>query len=82
LRHVGNSGPLEERDRLRFVAGLHGAAAFILRREAVCVDDGRIAFALAHMPIEAERLAKGQPTLACKAMLNDGAAQNEDVDSA
>ena len=81
LCHVENSEPLEERDRLRFVAGLCGPAALVLRCEAVGVNDGRAALALAHMPIKAQRLAKRHPALACEALLNDGAPQDEHVDA-
>src|SRR5665213_3457135 len=81
LRHVENGEALEERDRLRFVAGLCGPAALVLRREAVGVNDGRAALALADMAAEAERLAEGQPTLARKTVLNDGAPQNEHVNA-
>src|SRR5208282_4082292 len=53
LRQVENSEALEERNRLRFVAGLCGPAALVVRCEAVGVNDGRAALALAYMPIEA-----------------------------
>ena len=65
LRRVEDGEALEERDRLRFVAGLRGAPAFVLRREAVGIDDGRAALALADMATEArapgERSASSGP---------------------
>ena len=79
LRHVENSEALEERDRLRFVAGLCGPAALVVRSEPVSIHDGRAALALADMAAEAERLAEGQPTLARKAELDDGAPKNEHI---
>ena len=81
LRHVENGETLEERDRLRFVAGLCGATAFVIRREPVGIYDSRAALAFAHIPIEAEGLTKGQPALARKAMFDDGTPQNEHVNS-
>ncbi len=80
LRGVEDGEALQERDGLRLLAGLRRAPAFVVRREAVGIDDGRAALAFADMTAEAERLAEGQPALASKAVLDDGAPQNEHVD--
>ena len=82
LRRVEDGELLQEWDRLRFLAGLRGAPAFVIRREPVSIDDGRAVLALADMATEAERLAKGQPALAGKPVLDDGAPENEHVNPA
>jgi hypothetical protein len=82
LRRVEDRESLQERNRLRFLARLRGAPTLVLRGEPVGIDDGRAMLAFPHMSIKAQRLAKGQPTLAGEAVLNDGAPQNEHVNPA
>ena len=72
----------EEWDGVGFVAGFGGARAFAVRNEAVGIDDRGAAFALLHMGADFQRLAKGEPVLAGKAALGDGAPQDQDVDAA
>src|SRR3546814_5363257 len=71
---------LEERDGARRLAGFRRAPAFVVRREAVGIDDGGAALALADIAAEPERLAAGQPALAGEATLDDGAPEDQDVD--
>ena len=54
---------LEERDRVRLVAGFGGTSAFAVGNKAVGIDDGGAAFALPDMGAEFERLAEGEPFL-------------------
>src|SRR3546814_17280070 len=71
---------LEERDGARRLAGFRRAPAFVVQREAVGIDDGGSALALADIAAEPERLAEGQPALAGEATLDDGAPEDQDVD--
>ena len=66
LRQVEDREALQERDRLRFLAGLAAPASFVVGNEAVGIDDGRAVLALADIAAEAQRLAEGQPALAGK----------------
>src|SRR3954452_15586310 len=52
---------LEERNGMRFLAGLMYAALFAGRDESVGIDDGRAALALADVTTERQRLAEGKP---------------------
>ena len=63
----------EERDRVGLVSVALGPPAFLVRREAVGIDDGRAVLALADIAAEAERLAECEPALAGEAALDDGA---------
>src|SRR3954447_25234248 len=63
---------LEERNALRFLTGLMCAAFFVDRHEAVGVDDGRAALALADVTTERQRLAEGKPALPCKSVFGRG----------
>ena len=81
LGGVEDCEPLEEGDSLGVLADLARAALLLLGREAVGIDDGRAAFALAHIAAKRERLPKGQPMLGRKAMLDDGAPKDEDIDA-
>ena len=56
-------------------------AAFVLRREAVGINDGRAALTLPDIAAEAERLAEGQPTLGGEAAFDDGAPEDRRIDS-
>ncbi|KIU01683.1 hypothetical protein QU38_00370, partial [Staphylococcus aureus] len=71
---------LQERDRLGLVAGLAGAPLLVVGHEAVGIDDGRAALALADIAAERQRLADGEPALAGKAVLDDGAPEDQHID--
>ena len=58
LRHVEDGEALEERDRLRFLAGLLRTLLLVVGHEAVGIDDGRAVLALAD--VAAERRAPGE----------------------
>jgi hypothetical protein len=66
-----NCKALEKRDGARLLASFRGAPAFVVRREAIGIDDGRSPFALPDMAAEPERLAKGAPALSGEAMLDN-----------
>ena len=66
LRQVEDGEALEERDRLRFLAGLSRPFLLVVGNEAVGIDDGGAVLALADVAAEAEGLAKRQPALAGK----------------
>src|SRR3546814_1927694 len=72
--------PIKEREHLRFLANCECAATLVVGHEAVGVDDGGPALALADMAAEGERLAEGEPALAGKAVLDDGVPEDEDID--
>ena len=80
LRGIEDREALEERDGLRFLARLAGAPPLVLGGEAIGIDDGRAALALAHIAAEREGLAEGQPALAWKAVLDHGAPQDQHID--
>lgn len=81
LIRVENGEALQERDRLGFLAGFASVPLLVLRHEAISIDDGGAAFALTDISAERQRLAEGQPALAGKAALNDGAPEQQHVDS-
>lgn len=56
-------------------------AALGIRGEAMREHHGDAALAAAVVAAERERLAENQPALAGKAMLDDGAAEDKDVDA-
>ncbi len=60
-----------------FFAGLAGASLLVFRHEAVGIDDGGAALALADMAAKRERLAEGQPTLAGITALDHCAPEQE-----
>ena len=78
---VEESETLEERDRARLFPGLRGMLALTLGNEAIGIDDGGSPLSLPDMAAEPERLTKGQPALAGEAVFNDGAPQNQHVNS-
>ena len=80
LLDVEHGEALEEVDRAGVLARLLRALAFLAGDEAVGVDDGRAALALAHTAAERERLAEGEPALAGVAALDDGAPEDQHVD--
>lgn len=72
LRSVEHREAFQERDRVGFLAGLAGAPSFVVGYKAVGIDDLRATLALADIAAERERLAEGEPTLAGKAVFDDG----------
>ena len=80
LLDVEDGEALEEVDRAGVLARLLHALAFLAGDEAVSVDDGRAALALAHIAAERERLAEGEPALAGVAALDDSTPEDQDVD--
>ena len=70
LRQVEDSEALEERDRLRFLAGLSRPFLLVVGNEAVGIDDGGAVLALADVAAETEGLAKGEPALDREAVLD------------
>ena len=70
LRQVEDGEALEERDRLRFLAGLLHPLLLVIRNEAVGIDDGGAVLALADIAAERQRLAEGDPALDREAVLD------------
>jgi P-type conjugative transfer protein TrbG len=62
LRGVEDREALQEGDRLGVLAGLAGAALFVVGDEAVSVDDGRAALALTHIAAETDTESGAGPT--------------------
>ena len=60
---------------------LCGAPAFVLRRKAIGINNGRSALALSEMATKAERLAECEPALAREISLDHGAPQDQHIDS-
>src|SRR5579871_4519885 len=79
---IEDSEALQKRDRLRLVAGLVRTTLLVQRHEAVGIDDGRAALALADVTAERQRLAKRQPALACEAAFNHGAPEDQNIHTA
>src|SRR5450756_2018814 len=77
---VEDGKALEKRDGAGLFASLCGAPAFVLRGEAIGIDDGRSPLALPDMAAEPERLAKGEPALSGEAALNNRPPQDQHVD--
>ena len=72
LRRIEDGEALQKWNGRRLFAGLACAALFVVGHKAVGVDDGRAVLALPDVPAERERLAKGQPMLRRKAVLDHG----------
>jgi hypothetical protein len=72
LVYVEDGKALEKRDGARLLAGFGGAPTFVVRSEAIGIDDGRSPFALPDVAAERERLTKGEPALSREAVLDDG----------
>src|SRR5260221_545438 len=66
---VEDGKTLEKRDGSRLLAGFHGALTFVVRGEAIGIDDGGSPFTLPDMAAQPERLAKGEPALSGEAVL-------------
>src|SRR5882724_1273597 len=63
LVRVEDGKTLEKRDGTRLFTGLRGAPTFVVRGEAIGIDDGRSPLALSDMAAKPERLAKSEPAL-------------------
>ena len=79
LRQVEHSEALEERDRLRLLAGLLRPFLLVVGNEAVGVDHGGAVLAPADIAAEAEGLAKRQPALGREAVLDHGTPEDQHV---
>jgi hypothetical protein len=82
LLDVEDGEALEERDAARLLASLSGAVAHVVGNEAVGIDDGGAALALADVAPERDALPESQPALRGVAPLDDGVPQDEHVDAA
>ena len=71
------AGVRDSSNELRHVIRLVG----LFGNEAVGIDDGGAVFALADMTAQRQRLAKSQPALDGKAMLDDGTPQDQHIDA-
>src|SRR5206468_11942907 len=80
LVRVEDGKALEKRDGARLLAGLSGAPTFVVRGEAIGIDDGRSPFALPDVAAEPEGLAKGEPALPRAAVLDHSAPQDQHID--
>ncbi len=80
LSDVEDREALQERDRLCLVAGLSRTTAFIVRHEAVGIDDGGAALALADIAAKRQGLAEGQPALAREAVRDHRAPEDQHID--
>jgi hypothetical protein len=80
LVDVEDAKALEKRDSAWLLAGFRGAPTFVVRREAIGIDDGCSPFALPDVAAKPERLAKGEPALSGEAALDNGAPQDQHVD--
>src|SRR5258707_1829477 len=77
---VEDGKTLEKRDGSRLLAGFHGALTFVVRGEAIGIDDGGSPFTLPDMAAQPERLAKGEPALSGEAVLDDCTPQDQHID--
>src|SRR5215472_5397421 len=78
---IENREALEERDRVRLVAGFRRACPFAVGNEAVGIDETNALFALADMRADFERLPEREPFLGGEAALGAGDPEDEDVDA-
>ena len=81
LGGVEDRESLEEGYSLGVFAGLARPALLVLGREAVGIDDGGAALALADIASERESLPECQPVLGRKAVLDDGAPEDQNIDA-
>src|SRR5271166_4881072 len=79
LCRVEHREALQERNRLGFFVGLSRALLLVVGYEAVGIDDGRAALALADIAAEGQSLVERAPALAGEAVLDDGAPEDEHV---
>ncbi len=80
LRGVEDGEAFEERDGLGFLTGLASAILRVIGYEPVGIDDRRATLALSDIAAECQGLAKGEPALAGKAMLDYRTPEDQDVD--
>jgi hypothetical protein len=69
---LANGKALEKRAGAGFLTGLRGTPTFVVRGEAIGIDDGRSPLALPDVAAKPERLAKSEPALSGKAVLDNG----------
>src|SRR5277367_5916804 len=81
LREVEDGEAFQERDCLRFLAGLPRPIFLVVWYAAVGIDDGRAVFALADVSAKAERLAKRQPALDRETVFDHRAPEDQYIDS-
>src|ERR1700675_3389792 len=79
LVRVEDGKTLEKRDGTRLFAGLRGAPTFVVRGEAIGIADQCSPFALPDMPAKPERLAKSEPALSGKTVLDDGTPKDQHI---
>lgn len=77
LVRVEDGKTLEKWDGTRLFTGLRGAPTFVVRGKAIGIDDSRSPFALPDMAANPERLAKSEPALSEKTVLDDGTSQDQ-----
>jgi hypothetical protein len=81
LGDVEEGKSLEEGNGARLVAITRRPLGFILGGEAIGIDHGHAALALADASSRLASLPKGQPALRRPAVFDDGAPQDQDVDA-
>jgi hypothetical protein len=67
---------------LHLFTGIGRTLFLIARHEAIGVDDGGAAFALADVAAKRGRLTEGEPALSCEPALDHGSPEDQDVDAA
>src|ERR1700682_4860014 len=67
----------EERDRTGFIPIAFRTLAFVIRNEAVGIDNRRAVLAFADVAANAQGLAEGEPTLADEALRDDGVPEDK-----
>src|SRR5579859_7416624 len=80
LGDIEDGEALEERDGFGLAAFLPRALQFILGNEAVGVANRRAALAFADIAAQVQRLPEGEPMLMGKALLDNRAPEDQDVD--
>jgi transposase len=81
-KEAKKAGYKVERIAVAFLASLVGAITHVVGNEAVGIDDGGPALALADVAPEREGLPESHPALRGVAPVDDGVPQDEDVDAA
>src|SRR5690606_29366611 len=80
LRDVEDDEALQERHGPRLAALARGSLLFGFGSEAVCIDHGHPALALADTAARFARLPEGQPALRWPALRDHRAPQDQDID--
>jgi hypothetical protein len=80
LRDIEDGKALQERDRLRLLAGLLCPPLLVVGGETVGIDNSCAMFAFTNIAAEAERLAEGDPALDRETVLYDGSPKDQHVD--